>query len=288
MYQSPHHERVDTRGETRTAIDLEAIVTFNETIDHSWKEIATVASVSRNGVGFISPKPCEAGRLVSLVLPMPDELRAYDRTKELYAVHGLVQYCVEDNNGAEPEFNVGVALIGKKAPNSHQNNPAQTYRINGMTKKGFWTITEAGEIFKPRRFPRYLIALEVGVSLLHKETRSVVRNTAVTRDIGIGGAAVVSSLEAQVGDKVKFACEKLNFYALAVVRNRDGADNGESILRLEFIESEFPVDKLHLVKNERPGAYASSEDVVNYDELTSQIAEYSSHEYADSVEVVTV
>jgi hypothetical protein len=250
MDQSNHHTPGEGRGEGRIAIDLEAIIRCREPNGGTWKEMASVTSVSRNGIGLVSPQPCEVGRLVGVVLPMPEELRAFDHAKELYAVHGLVQYCIE----SDKEYNVGVALIGKKAPDSHSENPAQTYRINGMTKKGFWTVTETEESFKPRRFPRYHIALEVGVSLLQKQTRSVVRNTALTRDVGIGGVAVVSTLEAKIGDKVKFAFEKLDFYAIAVVRNREELDCGEALLRLEFIEGVFPVDKLHLVKNDRVGA----------------------------------
>lgn len=281
-------ERLEVRGEVRRTIELEAIVSSNEPEDCSWKEIASVTSVSRNGIGFTSPRPCEVGRLVTLALPMPEEFRAYDRSKELYAVNGLVQYCTEISIDDQQGYNVGVALIGKKTPESYHEDPLQTYRINGMTKNGFWTIAEAERVFKPRRYPRYLISLEVGVSLLQKETRSVVRNTAVTRDLGIGGAAILSTLDAQVGDKVKFAFDKLNFYALAIVRNREELGSEESLLRLEFLEIGFPVDKLHLVKDER----VKPKDLLDEELLTEgegdadDEVEFDPEQVADDVEVV--
>lgn len=273
-------ERNDVRSEVRRTIELEAIVNFSEPETGSWKEIASVGTVSRNGIGFVSPRPCEAGRLVNLVLPMPEEFRAFDKSKELYAVHGLVQYCTASGGMEQPGYNVGVALIGKKAPDSYQNDPLQTYRINGMTKSGFWTITETDKAFRPRRFPRYLMSLEVGVSLLQQETRSVVKTTAMTRDIGIGGTAIISTLDAQVGDKVKFACEKLNFYALAIVRNREELNGDESLIRLEFVESEFPVDKLHLVRNDRSSG-------ANIDGSPGRDTDFEMNELTDdSVEVM--
>lgn len=271
MQDQQTHDSQGERSESRVTIELEAIVQVKESDGGSWKEMVTVTSISRNGAGFYSPRRCGVGCLVAIVLPMPEELRAYDRSKELYPVMGLVQYCTENSSEAEIGYNIGVALIGKKAPESYTRNPEQAYRINGMSKNAFWTVTEADSTFRPRKYPRYMMSLEVGVSLLRKETRSVVKNTAITRDLGIGGAAIKCSLDANVGDKVKFAYEKLGFYALAIVRNREDVEGEDPILRLEFLENHFPVEKLHLVKDQRIRHEPADDEVlIDSDEIIDE------------------
>lgn len=271
----------DVRSQPRLAIDLEAIVQAKEPNGTGWKEMATVTTISRNGAGFSSPQACTVGRLVGLVLQMPPEYRVYDKKKELYPVLGLVQYCNPSRVPGDECYDIGVAFVGKKAPVSHEDNPSQQYRIIGMAKNGLWNIAEAGTTFKPRRFPRYSMSLQVGVSLLQRETRSVVKNTATTRDISIGGASLKCKLDASVGDKVKFACEKLDFYSLAIVRNREDAENDETLLRLEFLENEFPVDKLHLVKEVKPALAAETKD----DSVIEDPSESATGLAADEVEV---
>lgn len=265
------------RSQPRLAIDLEAIVQTRDPEGNSWKEMATVTTISRNGAGFSSPQPCSVGRLVGIVLQMPKDLRVYDKKKDLYPVQGLVQYCNRSRIGDEESYDIGVAFVGKKPPESHERNPSQQYRITGMEKNGLWTITEADGTFKLRRYPRYMMSMQMMVSLLQRETRSVVKNTATTRDVSIGGAALKCDLDAKVGDKVKVACEKLDFYSLATVRNREVTETDETLLRVEFLENEFPVDKLHLAKEVKP----ESLDDEDEDELEDTNIRYSQDSVAD-------
>jgi hypothetical protein len=84
------------------------------------------------------------------------------------------------------------------------------------------------------------------VTLLNKDKRQVTKQKTVTRNIGESGASIVCSLEAKPGDTVKFACKAVNFYAMAVVRNRRQLAGAPATLHVEFIESSFPVEKLRL------------------------------------------
>ena len=184
------------------------------------------------------------GRLIRLVIPMPPELRAYDLTEEFYPIMGVVQYCNKEENENGDLYHVGVALIGKKVPASYFENPLQSYRINGMSEDGLWNVTEADKPFKARRHPRFRTELDVTVTLLQKEEKTVAKETTVTQDVGASGASVVCSLNAKVGDKVKFACKALNFYTIAHVRNLRQDVGQVTTMHLEFVESRFPVDKL--------------------------------------------
>src|SRR4051812_26051170 len=114
-----------------------------------WSETATISSLSSSGAGFSIPRKCSVGRLVSLILSMPGHLRRYDMDKRLYRVWGLVQYCYEAG-GDDSGFHVGVALIGRDAPESYLRDPVQSYRIAGTDKNGLWKIEELESSFKSR------------------------------------------------------------------------------------------------------------------------------------------
>ncbi len=233
---------IDPRIEDRVPAELRAVIQVKEGDGEIWKEVVQISTVSRNGVGFTLPRSCVVGRLITMVLPLQRELRAYDEDKELYPVMGIVQYCNEGMVGADKVFHVGAGFIGKEIPESFKEDPTQNYRITGMNKEGLWDITESGRRFQNRKKPRYWISLPVTVSLIQQEDKSITREETFTRNIGASGVSVASSLNASVGDKVKFACKGLNFYAIGIVRN---TTTGESpTVHLEFLDDEFPIEKV--------------------------------------------
>ena len=248
---TPENRRVE-----RESTQLKTIVQVKENDTETWKEVTRVTTVSRNGAGFSLARPVVVGRLVTLVMPLDKELRAYDVDNEVYPVMGLVQYCNAGMIDGASVFHVGVGFIGKQIPPSFKANPTQSYRISGMGKDGLWTITEAASQFKDRRHPRYWISLEVTLTLLQKEKKDTNRDgnkeTTVTQNIAASGVSVRSDLDAQAGDKVKFACKSLDFYSIAVVRNRKVKDGKETTLHLEFIDNAFPVEKIMLALTEEP------------------------------------
>ncbi|MEO6654705.1 MAG: hypothetical protein ABIO36_01340 [Pyrinomonadaceae bacterium] len=237
---APENRRAD-----RAPSELKTIVQIKEGEDVTWKEVTKVATVSRNGAGFCLSRPCIMGRLISLVMPLNPDLRAYDEKEEVYPVMGIVQYCNEGLINGERVFHVGVGFIGKQIPESFKADPKQSYRIIGMTKAGLWEITEAESEFKNRKQPRYWFALGVTITLLQKAGKSTSKEETVTKNVGTGGASVACSLDAAVGDKLKFACKELDFYAIAVVRNRK-IEKGSEVptLHLQFVDAEFPIDRV--------------------------------------------
>jgi hypothetical protein len=241
---------VDHRQESRMDTALRAVIQIKNSEDEVYKEITSISTVSRNGAGFTLSQPCPVGRLLTIVLPMPRELRAYDEDTNLYPVMGIVQYCNEGMVGTTKVYHIGVGFIGKQIPDSFREDPTQNYRITGMNKAGLWEITESVSQFQNRKKPRHWISLPVTITLIHKEEGSTIREDTYTKNVGAGGVSVTSSLSAAVGDKVKFACETIDFYAIAVVRNVKSDDQGVSTLHLHFVDDEFPVDK---VINTRPG-----------------------------------
>ena len=236
----------ENRQAARVPVELKTVVQVKESDEETWKEVITVTTISRSGASFMLSRPCAVAKLVALVLPMPPELRAYDHHAEVYPVMGLVQYCNESTVDDVTKYHVGVAFIGKQVPDSYKADPRQSYMISGMDAEGLWRITEAESTFKTRGHSRFWLAIDVSLTLIGKEKGNTVKEDAVTQNVSARGASVKCSLQAVAGDKVKFACKALDFYAIALVRNRKQPADAPATLHLEFIDDQFPIDKIYV------------------------------------------
>lgn len=230
----------------RLSTELKTIVQVKESPEESWKEVTAVTTVSRNGAGFTLTRKCEVGRLVSLVLPMPDELRAYNKDEELYPVLGLVQHCNPVTVDGQTVYHVGVGFIGKEVPESFKADPRQNYRFCGMTGDGLWRVTEVQSAFKARKNARFWKSIEVTISQMKRGKGDSARETARTKDISAKGLSVPCTLPVEAGDKVKIACKQYDFYAIAEVRNRKESKEADqpATIHLQFVEDEFPMNKV--------------------------------------------
>lgn len=236
----------DDRRVSRLSTNLKTIVQVKESADESWKEVTTVSTVSKNGAGFTLTRKVDVGRLVSLVLPMPEEFRAYDMNAELYPVLGLVQHVTESNLNGETLFQVGVGFVGKEIPESFKVDPKQSYRFSGVAANGLWTITEANTQFKKRKNPRFWRAIDFSISQLKRGREEAIRVNAKSKDISASGFSVMCDLDVEIGEKVKVASRSYDFYSIAEIRNRKISKDGrETTLHLQFIDEEFPMHKLH-------------------------------------------
>ena len=227
-----------------TPLLMQAVVKGKDSPESTWKEVADVASVSATGAGFVIARECQVGTLVAVMLPLAAHQRCYDHEKELYRVLGLVQHCQPMTNGDTAGFHVGVAFVGKHAPESYKENPGQNYKICGMNENGLWKITEVRAAFKVRRHLRYWTNVDLYLALVDSQRDSLAGEKTTTENISKSGAAVFSTLDVNVGDRVKFISERYDFSGLAVVCNRQNGADGKQRLHLQFVENSFPVEKL--------------------------------------------
>ncbi len=240
----------DDRRSHRLSTDLKSIVQVKESPEESWKEVVAISTISKNGAGFALSRPVDVGRLVSLVLPMPVEFRAYDENAELYPVLGLVQHVSKATIDGNTVYQVGVGLVGKEVPESFKASPKQNYRFSGIAENGLWTITEANSQFKARKNPRFWKAIEVTVSQLKRGRDDAAKVRARSKDISASGLSVACDLDVEIGEKVKIAIKSYDFYAIAEVRNRKVSKDGEDVtLHLRFVDDEFPMYKMHFESN---------------------------------------
>ena len=235
----------ERRKSSRLSCPESVIVKAKINDEEFWKEKANLKSVSRLGAGFDIEKPCKIGQLISLLVPMPIHLRLYDHDKQLYRIWGLVQHCHSINNEEFTGYNVGVAFIGKDAPPSFYERPDQSYRIMGLNEEGLWRISEAEREFIHRRHPRLWVSLESFLSFSN-EQNELMMIPCQTENISRSGAAVFCETEVCVGDHVKFSYPEFEFECDAIVRNRRGNGNTIPKIHLEFLENEFPVEKIEL------------------------------------------
>jgi hypothetical protein len=235
------------RNHKRTSLSVSANVKGKEDKETSWSETTELINMSRSGAGFYLERKCEVGRLISLMIAMPPNLRCYDYDREMYSVFGLIQHCTPFSGEDKDEFHVGVAFIGKNAPPSYDKNPLQSYRIAGMNHDNTWRIVEAKADFIARKHPRHRVSLEAFLSTVDGNNDLISDEKAATEDISLSGTAIFSSLPVDVGDSVNFDCVAYNFSAKAIVRNRQeaAADDDElPKLHLEFIDAAFPVEQI--------------------------------------------
>lgn len=236
---------------TDVAEVIHSVVKGNNAAEGSWKEIADVASVSAAGAGMYIGRECQVGTLLSLMIPLEPHLRCYDQEKELYRVWGLVQHCQPLSSDGEAGYHVGVAFIGKDAPDSYLANPEQNYKICGMNEDGLWKITETKAAFKVRRHVRYYTNVEPYVAIVDGNRDALRGERTSTENVSKSGAAVFSKLDVNVGDRVKFICEKYDFSGLAVVCNRHKGKDGRQRLHIQFVENSFPVEKIDKIERMR-------------------------------------
>lgn len=235
----------ENRHAERRSLRVAAVVQFKNSEEDNWKEITEITTISKNGAALVLSNECPVGRLLSLVIQMPEELRVYDKEAPVYPTMGVVQNCVKSILNDKTVYHVGVAFIGKSVPAAYKSDPSQCYRITGLGGDGLWRVVEAAKQFQSRKHSRFWRQFEVNVSIRDEQTKTSRKTTVMTRDVSYGGMCVWGPLDANVGDRVKIASKEHDFYAMATVRNRTENENDSlSMVHFEFDGAEFPVDKM--------------------------------------------
>ena len=223
---------------------LHAVVKGKQKSGRQWKEVSDLVGFSATGASFNLPRQCEPGTLILMMLPLPTHLRCYDYDKEFYRVWGLVQHCEPIVADDTSKFHVGVAFIGRESPQSYKKNAKQHYRITGVHEDGMWEVAELKTAFKKRGDVRFWIPVDLYLALIDTKDGSAGGERTSAENVSRSGAAVFTTLDVRVGDRVKFISTQYDFSGLAVVCNvESGADNRKR-LHLRFVETSFPVKAL--------------------------------------------
>jgi hypothetical protein len=230
---------IDARRSDRIYQSSSILVKGNDEQGSAWKEQTEALSFSRTGAGFFLNRKCLPGQLVSLLVPLPRHLRAYDNDRELYRVWGLVQHCQSTPDAKR--FQVGVAFVGRMDKDDYVLDAKKWYRIVGINEDGLWKIAETGRPFVKRQHSRFPFCADITLALVAGDGNPVSETESVIENVSQRGAAVLSTLNVNVGDCVRFSLPKPAFSAIAVVRNRQPHHENVDRIHLEFVTADFPV-----------------------------------------------
>src|SRR5215813_7613391 len=84
--------RESVRRRARIPLTLPIRVVCRESADYQWNVWSRLVDVSQFGAGFTLTRPIEVGRLIQLVIPLPNQLRCFDHNEPMYSVWGLVRH----------------------------------------------------------------------------------------------------------------------------------------------------------------------------------------------------
>ena len=235
----------------RLELSLPVRIFGRETEGHDWVEKSRLIDVTPFGARFAISRPTERGRLLHLTMPMPRQLRCFDHVEDQYRVWALVRNIkvLEAADGKALRYEIGVAFIGKRAPESFDLDPATRYEVaKSVTETGLWQIFELEQATRhapvddPRPETRHHIPVEVIVEALDENGQVSESETTVTENISRRGAAVFTTLNVARGRFVRVTSAQYQISVIAAVRARRTGENGIPRLHLEFVDKQWPLE----------------------------------------------
>jgi hypothetical protein len=235
------------RRRARIPLTLPIRVICRESFEYEWTEQTRLVDVTHFGAGFTLTRPVDVGRLIHLSMPLPQQLRCFDHHQPMYQVWGLVRhiFAIPDTGPEQPVlFRIGVAFVGKDAPQSYEEDPTIRYDPVEITvgQKTRWKL---GKRPSPnqRRETRLVIPLEVLVETLDENGNPRSREYTVTETISSLGTCVPTSLDVNVGQVLRISSARDQVSTFAAIRSRKVAPDGVTRLGLEFIGDPWPLDR---------------------------------------------
>jgi len=217
-----------------------------ETTDLQWTEITRLIDVTPFGAGFTLKRPVEKGRLLHMTIPMPRQLRVFDHVEDQYRVWALVRYIRRAvSPDSTPQFEVGVAFIGKRAPRSYEENPAKRYEIGALSAESLASLQELQEeelaSSDKRRLTRHNIPVDMLIETLDDQGGVEKSEHTVTENISLRGAAIYTTLELPVGRFIRLSSEQYKVTIYAAVRACSMGPSGVPRIHVEFVDREWPL-----------------------------------------------
>lgn len=235
-------ERNWKRIRERLPLHLPVRVRGRETPTFEWNEITRLINVTPFGAGFQLRHPTEKGRLLHMTIPMPRQLRVFDHVEDQYRVWAVVRYMKSVVVENKTVFNVGVAFIGKRPPDSYEKEPWKRYDISTTT---FQALAKPEEILMPitdqRTHTRYNIAVDMRLELVNVDGVVSDSEHTVTEDISVKGATIFTTLQISQGRFIRLTSEQYGVTAHAAIRSRSTGADGVPRIHVEFIDREWPL-----------------------------------------------
>jgi hypothetical protein len=231
----------------RLELKLPVRVRCRETADLEWSEITRLIDVTPFGAGFTLKRPIEKGRLLHMTIPMPRQLRVFDHVEDQYRVWSVIRYVrpLPAGERKPPQFDVGVAFIGKQPPRSYLKDPSKRYEIGAAIPGQLPTIEEWEPVeltaSDNRAATRHNIPVDMLVETLNESGTIEASEYTVTENISEKGAAIFTTLNLPVGRIIRLSSEQFKLSVYAAVRGSSMGPTGVSRIHVEFIDREWPL-----------------------------------------------
>jgi hypothetical protein len=236
----------------RLELSLPVRIYGRDSEDYEWVEQSRLLDVTPFGVRLTISRPTEPGRLMHLTLPMPRQLRCFDHVEDQYRVWALVRSIkmIEAVGDKQPRYEIGAAFIGKRPPESFEQDPTKLYDVaSSVTETGLWSIAERENaanrnafVDEPRPETRHNIPIGVIIELLDEKGQVAATESTVTENISRRGAAVFTTLDVTRGRFVRVTSAQYQISVIAAVRARRTGTNGIPRLHLEFVDKQWPLE----------------------------------------------
>jgi hypothetical protein len=235
-------ERNWKRIRERLPLHLPVRVRGRETPTFEWTEITRLINVTPFGAGFALKHPTEKGRLLHMTIPMPRQLRVFDYVEDQYRIWAVVRYMKAMVADDQTLFNVGVAFIGKRPPDSYEAEPWKRYDI---TTTAFQALANPEEVLLPitdqRVNTRYNIPVDMRLELVDVDGKVTDSEHTVTENISAKGATIFTTLQIPQGRFIRLTSEQYRVTAHAAIRSRSTGADGVPRIHVEFIDREWPL-----------------------------------------------
>jgi hypothetical protein len=197
------------------------------------------------GAGFTLKHPTEKGRLLHMTIPMPRQLRVFDHIEDQYRIWAVVRYMKTSIVDKKTVFEVGVAFIGKRPPESYLKEPWKRYDISTTV---FQAVKAPEDMLTPlpssedqRTQTRHHMAVDMRLELIDPSGEVIQTEQTVTENISSKEATLFTTLEIPLGRFVRLTSDQYKITAHAAIRSRTTGADGVPRIHVEFIDKEWPL-----------------------------------------------
>jgi hypothetical protein len=174
------------------------------------------------GVAFVLKHPIAMGNVVHLSLPLPKNFRRYDLTTPSYTVFAVVR----NTNPVPGGVRVGAMLLGRTPPRGFAEKPGGRFLLS----------TDAAPARSERR-KGTRFEIPVLVRLTRQAGASGSEQT-ITRNLGLGGAFVLTTLPIAKGETVFLEAVDGSFRTRATVQNVSVGKDNIPYLNVHFLDAD--------------------------------------------------
>jgi hypothetical protein len=217
---------MERRKEPRMPLGIPVRVQGHNPDGTVWEEMTTTEDAYTGGVSFVVKHPIALGHVVFLSLPLPKNFRRYDLASASYSVYAVVR----NTNPVRGGQRVGVMLLGRTPPKGFAEKPGGRFLLT------------TDPVAKPRtqerrRSSRYDLPVLVRLSR-HGNGVAGQQEQTITRNLGLGGALVLTSMAVAKHEHVTIEALDGSFRSRAEVQNVSVGKDNIPYLNLRFLDDE--------------------------------------------------